>query len=117
MEVLTSIREPYSKNTLWIYPNPIDNNIEIKIFNKGWKVLFTTKDVGLTNESKQQVENLAKELKNVLNFKLNKEYGKLKTTILNLLNKNRELESRINELENKLSKLTKRYGTLLVKTK
>jgi hypothetical protein len=47
MEVLTSVKEPFNKNTLWIHP--IDENLEIKIYDKGWKVLFTTKDLGLSN--------------------------------------------------------------------
>lgn len=113
MEVLTSIKEPFNKNTLWIHP--IDENLEIKIYDKGWKVLFTTKDLGLSNQSKQQVENLVNEFKNVFNSKFLKEYGKHKNSILRLMEKNRELEQKLYELEIKVDKLTKRYGTLLVK--
>jgi hypothetical protein len=31
------------------------------------------------------------------------------------MSRNRELEHRLNELENKLERLTKRYGTLMAK--
>ena len=113
MEVLTSVKEPFNKNTFWIYPN--NGDIEIKLYDKGWKILFTTKDLGLSDQSKQQVENLVNEFKNTFNSKFIKEYGKHKNSILKLMNKNRELEQKIIELENKVDKLTKRYGTLLVK--
>jgi len=47
MEVLTSVKEPFNKNTFCIYPN--NGDIEIKLYDKGWKVLFTTKDLGLSD--------------------------------------------------------------------
>jgi hypothetical protein len=51
MEVLKSVKEPFNKNTLWIYP--IDGDFEFKIFDKGWRIIGTTKDLGLTDNSKQ----------------------------------------------------------------
>jgi hypothetical protein len=36
-EVLISPREPYNKKTVWIHPT--NDNIEVKIFDKGWKLL------------------------------------------------------------------------------
>ena len=114
MEVLYSVKEPFNKNTLWIYPNN-ENNIEIKVFDKGWKVLLTTEDLGLSEKSKQWIENLVNKNFNMFNFKFNKEYGKHKSTLLTLMNKNKELEIKINDLNNKIDKLTKRYGTLLAK--
>ena len=113
MEILKSVKEPFNKNTLWIYP--IDGNFEFKIFDKGWRIIGTTKDLGLTDNSKQQVENLVNEFKNTFNFKINKQFAKCTATLLNLMSKNRELEHRLNELENKLERLTKRYGTLMAK--
>lgn len=113
MEVLTSVREPFNKNTLWIHPH--DDLIEVKIYNKGWKILFTTKDVGLTEVSKQQLETLVNEFTNSFNFKFKKEYGKHRAALLTLINKNRDLELKVNELETKLNKLIKRYGTLMAK--
>lgn len=113
MEVLNSVKEPFNKNTVWLYPN--DGDIEVRVFDKGWKVLCTTKDTGLSDESKQQVQNLVNELINSLSFKFNKEYGKHKSTLLKLMDRNKELESKLSELENKVDKLTKRYGTLLAK--
>jgi hypothetical protein len=50
-EILISLREPFNKNVLWIYPK--DNEIELKVFDKGWKVLFTTKDKGLSKLSSE----------------------------------------------------------------
>jgi hypothetical protein len=45
-DVLISIREPFDKNTFWICPK--DDIIEGKVFNKGWKVISTTEDKGLS---------------------------------------------------------------------
>lgn len=113
MDVLNSVKEPYNKNTFWIHPD--EEDIEVKLFDNGWKTIFTTKDLGLSNTAKEQVEKLVNELRNTLNFKFNKEYGKCKTTIVNLMNRNRELELQLSKLEAKVDKLTKRYGTLLAK--
>lgn len=114
MDVLNSVKEPFNKNTFWIYPN--EEDIEVKLFDKGWKTIFTTKDLGLSDIAKEQVENLVNELRNTLNFKFNKEYGKYKSTLVNLMNRNRELELQLSKLEAKVDKLTKRYGnTLLAK--
>lgn len=113
MEVLTSVKEPFDKNTIWIHP--VDGEFEVKINDKGWKVLFTTKDLGLSTQSKQQVENLINEFKNTFNSKFLKEYGKHKNSILMLMDKNRKLEQKLADIEVKLDKLIKRYGTLLVK--
>ena len=51
MEVLNSVREPYNKNTLWIHP--LIDGFEIKVFEKGWETLLSTKDFGLSEMSKQ----------------------------------------------------------------
>lgn len=111
--VLISFREPYSKNTLWIKPNK--DIIEVNVFNKGWKTILTTKDLGLSEKSKQQVIELINESITSLSSKLSKSQGQYKNSMINLINKNKELENKISELENKIDKLTKRYGTLLVK--
>lgn len=113
MEVLTSVKEPYSKDTLWIHP--LDQGFEIKIFNKGWETILNTNDLGLSEISEQQVKELVKSSENVFNFKLNKIQGQHRNSMLNIMNKNKELEQRIIDLENKLDRLTKRYSTLLVK--
>lgn len=111
-DVWINIREPYNKNSLWIYPG---ENVEIKIFDKGWKTIFTTEDLGLSLKSKQQMDELVNKLSNILTDKLTREYGKHKSSLIRLRDKERELENRVNELENKLDKMTKRYAaTLLV---
>ena len=112
-EVLISVREPYNKNTLWI--KPIDDNIEFNIFDKGWKTVITTKDLGLSNKSEQQVIDLINESEKSFKLKLNKINGNYKNSVINLIKRNRELEQRVFDLENKIDKLVKRYGTLLGK--
>lgn len=112
-EVLISVREPYNKNTLWI--KPTDGNIEFNIFNKGWETVLTTKDLGLSNKSEQQVIDLINESEKSFKLKLNKINGNYKNSVINLIKRNRELEQRVFDLENKIDKLVKRYGTLLGK--
>ena len=63
-EVLISPREPYNKNTVWIHP--MKDNVEIKIFDNGWRIIAQTKDIGLSNEAKIQVEEIAEELKTAI---------------------------------------------------
>ena len=111
-EVLINKREPFNKNSVWICPN--DDGFEVKLFNKGWEPIFSTQDKGLSEKSKEQIDNLVKLLTNTLNSKLTKEYGRHKSSLIQLRDKERELENKVNELENKLDKLTKRYATLLV---
>lgn len=113
-QVLISPREPYSKDTLWIYIGK-DGVIEFRVFNKGWKTIFSTTDQGLSEKSEQQVQDLVNKFENSFNFKFNKVQGKYKNTFLSLMDKNRQLEQKVNELENKIEKLTKRFGTLLLK--
>ena len=109
-DVLTSLREPYSKNTLWLFPH--NGEIDVKIFDKGWKIISSTEDKGLSKKSEQQINTLVEELSNNINYNLLKEYGKQRRAIVQLKDKQRVLENKISELENKLDKLTKRYATL-----
>ena len=92
-EVLISIREPYDKNTLWIHP--CKDYTELKIYNEGWKLLFSTKDLGLSKISSEQVDEKIK------NSILLKQINKLSKDLLLLANKNLELEKRIAKLEKK----------------
>lgn len=98
-EVLINIREPYDKNTLWIHP--FKGYTEIKVYNEGWKLLFSTKDLGLSDESLKQVKEFNSELKDFLINLLKKQIGKLSNDILLLTNKNIELEKRLSKLEHK----------------
>ena len=98
-EVLISIREPYDKNTLWIHP--FKGYTEIKVYNEGWKLLFSTKDLGLSDISLKQVKEFNSELKDFLINLLKKQIGKLSNDILLLTNKNIELERRLSKLERK----------------
>lgn len=111
-EVLISVREPYNKNTLWIHPH--DGIIESKVFNKGWKVISTTKDEGLSKISLEQINNLLEEYKESINNKMIKHFGKYSSDSKILINKQKELESKVNMLEEKLEKLTRRYQKMVI---
>lgn len=96
-EVLISIREPYDKNTLWIHP--FKGYTEIKVYNEGWKLLFSTKDLGLSEVARKEVEKYNTETKELLISLLQKQINKLSNDVLLLTNKNIELEKRIKKLE------------------
>lgn len=114
-DVLISVREPFNKNTFWIFPH--DGIIEAKVFEKGWKVIFSTEDKGLSKLSAEQVQNLVTNLQENISLKLKKHLGKCSTDSLLLIKKQKELEEKINELEERLKKITKRQQTMLVKLK
>lgn len=109
-EVLISPREPYSKKTIWIHPKK--DNIELKIFDKGWKILAQTKDTGLSDEAKSQVEVTNEELKNIIIEILKKQFGKFSSNSNILHERMKSLEERVKELEDKLDKMNKKYSTL-----
>ena len=96
-EVLISSREPYNKSTLWI--QPFKDHSELKLYNEGWKTLFSTKDEGLSEVAKKEVEKYNNELKELLISLLQKQINKLSNDVLLLTNKNIELEKRIKKLE------------------
>ena len=100
-EVLISIREPYDKNTLWIHP--FKGYTEIKVYNEGWKLLFSTKDLGLSEVARKEVEKYNTEIKELLISLLQKQINKLSNEVFLLTNKNIELEKRIKKLEHGIS--------------
>ncbi len=112
-DVLISVREPFDKNTLWIHPH--EDDIDVKIFKKGWKVLSSTKDLGLSNLSKTQVESLVNTTKEDLITLIKKYLGKFSSSNIQLMDKQKQLELKIAELETKLDKLTKRYTSIISK--
>lgn len=109
-EVLISPREPYNKKTVWIYPTK--DNIEVKIFDKGWKVLSQTKDTGLSDEAKSQVEKINSELKELLIEILRKQFGKFSSASNVVNERQRQLEERMKNLEDKFDKLNKKYSII-----
>ena len=113
-DVLIHVREPYNKNTLWVQPH--DGIIEVKIFDKGWKVIASTEDKGLSEESDKQVSNLVNKCQSDLLLKFKNIYFKQKKDLIVLRDKEKNLEERVSELENKLDKLVKRYATLRTKS-
>lgn len=112
-DVLIGIREPFNKNTYWIHPH--DGIIETKVFNKGWKVISTTEDKGLSSNAVEQVKNLVEALHVNILAKLKKQAGKYSSDSLVLLDKQKELERRIDEMDENMKKLAKRQQTMLVK--
>ena len=112
-DVLIHVREPYNKNTLWIQPT--DEDIQVKIYDKGWKTILSTKDSGLSSLSLQQVKELVTSLNVELSDKLVKQFNRSNQSLQTTLIKIREAESKIAELDNKVEKLTKRYSTVMAK--
>lgn len=112
-EIWVHIREPFNKNSLWI--QPIDGVINIKVFDKGWKIIATTKDLGLSENALKQVITLVNELDLKTLERLKKFSGKYSNNMVNLLENEKKLEKRLSDLESKFDKLTKRYAKSLVK--
>ena len=108
-EVLISPREPYNKNTVWIHP--MKDNIEIKIYDDEWRIIAQTKDIGLSNKAKNQVEEIAEELRIAITEILKKQFGKFSSNSNILYNKCKSLEERIENLEDKFNRLNKKYST------
>ena len=113
MEVLQSPREPFSKNTLWISSK--DGIIEGKVFDKGWKVIFTTEDKGLSSLSSEQVKKVVDSIKEELLEIIKKQYSKQNEDSIILKNWEQNMKSKILEMEEKLDKLNKRYSMIVTK--
>ena len=109
-DVLISPREPYNKNTIWIHPK--EDNIEIKIFDGGWKIISQTKDEGLSEESKIQIENINKELRQILMNILKKYFGKFSSDYNIIRERQNTLEEQMRKLEDKFDKLNKKYSII-----
>lgn len=109
-EILISLREPFNKNVLWVYPK--DNEIELKVFDKGWKVLFTTKDKGLSRLSSEQVKDIANNINKDIVEIVKKHIGRYSSNSLVLLEYQKKLENRIKELEETVDKLSKKVTKL-----
>lgn len=105
-DVLIGVREPFSKNSLWIHTH--DGIVEIKIFDKGWKSIFSTEDKGLSNISMKQVNLEIEELQKNTNHKLRKYLGKISSDSLTLIERYKQLEEKYNKLEERIDKLNKR---------
>lgn len=110
-EVLISLREPYNKKTVWICPN--EDNIEVKIFNKGWKTILQTKDTGLSEKALEQVNVFNEDLKRETIKILKKYLGKFSSDYFSMLKRIQYLESKIKTLEDKFDKLNKKYSKLI----
>lgn len=113
MEVLQSPREPFNKNTLWISSK--DGIIEGKVFDKGWKVIFTTEDKGLSSLSSEQVKEVVDSIKEELLEIIKKQYSKQNEDSIILKNWEQNMKSKILEMEEKLDKLNKRYSMIVTK--
>lgn len=105
-EVMIGVREPFNKNCVWIHTH--DGVVDIKIFDKGWKSIYTTLDGGLSTTSQQQVSDQLSKTQNILNEKIKKQLGKYSTDSLTLVKRQKELEDKIAVLEDKFEKLLKK---------
>lgn len=110
-EVLISLREPYNKKTVWICPN--EDNIQVKIFDKGWKIILQTKDTGLSEKALEQVNVFNENLKGETIKILKKYLGKFSSDYFSMLKRVQYLESKIQTLEDKFDKLNKKYSKLI----
>ena len=110
-DVLISPREPYDKKTLWIHPT--QDNIEIKLYyNNNWKTISQTKDTGLSDKAKNQIEQLNEEFKSFIIRIIKKQFGKFSSNNNVLLEKQKLLEERVQKLEDKIDKMNKKYSMI-----
>lgn len=109
-DVLISLKEPYDKKTVWIHPK--SDNIEVKIFDNGWKIICQTKDVGLSDKARSEVEQLNEEFKSFIIRLIKKQFGKFSSNNNVLLNKQKLLEERVKKLEDKIDKMNKKYSII-----
>ena len=115
-EVLIHTREPFNKNSLWIQPTK--SEIKFNIYDSGkWRTIYTTKDEGLSSVSLQQVYRIISILKNEIEDKITKSFNKNNSSSLIVSKKQKELELKIQELEEKIDKLTKYTSVLTQKIK
>ena len=109
-DVLISLREPYNKKTIWIHPK--SDNIEVKIYDKGWKIISQTKDTGLSEKSKNQIDEIFQGFQDLINGIIKKQFGKFTSSSNVLLERQKALESKIQQLEDKIDKMNKKYSII-----
>ena len=110
-EILISPREPYDKKTVWIHPT--EDNVEINIWYKNkWKTISQTKDTGLSDESKNQIEIINNNLRELLMKILRKYYGRFTSDTNIIRDRQKALEEQMIKLEDKFSKLNKKYSMI-----
>ena len=110
-EILISPREPYDKKIVWIHPT--EDNVEINIWYKNkWKTISQTKDTGLSDESKNQIEIINNNLRELLMKILRKYYGRFTSDINIIRDRQKALEEQMIKLEDKFSKLNKKYSMI-----
>lgn len=107
------VREPYDRNTLWIQPH--NGIIDVKVYDNGWKVIASTKDTGLSDEAKKQVEDLVNIQCNELSSKVRTTLGRCSADSAFLVKQHKQFQTKIAELETKIEKLTKRCNALQAK--
>ena len=110
-EILISPREPYDKKIVWIHPT--EDNVEINIWYKNkWKTISQTKDTGLSDESKNQIEIINNNLRELLMKILRKYYGRFTSDTNIIRDRQKALEEQMIKLEDKFSKLNKKYSMI-----
>ena len=110
-EILISPREPYDKKIVWIHPT--EDNVEINVWYKNkWKTISQTKDTGLSDESKNQIEIINNNLRELLMKILRKYYGRFTSDTNIIRDRQKALEEQMIKLEDKFSKLNKKYSMI-----
>lgn len=104
INIYQSKKEPYNKNDLWFDTSSLD----LKIFNKGWKVLASLNDAGLSPKSISELEDKLNNLKS----SLMKQIGKQSLDYLNIVNQNRELKVKVARLEQKIDRIMKKLNAI-----
>lgn len=92
--IIITTKEPSNKDLLWIHP--YTDYIEVKLFNKGWKILFTSKDKGLSEQSKEQTEQLITNKTTMLSNRIN-------NNSITFIRQIDDLKRRVKELEDKIN--------------
>lgn len=114
-KLLIGPREPYNKNTLWIQRE--GNEFNIKLFDKKWKILSSTKDQGLSPNSEKQVKDMIDEIKNLFIYNLEKFKSLNSLQEKKYLNKINQQNKEIEILKKQVEDVTKKYNYLQLKLK
>lgn len=112
-EIVIGPREPYNKNTFWIKKR--GQYFDMNLFNKGWETLSSTEDLGLSPKSKQQVEDMINEIKQLYLKSLEEFKGIQSLQSKKYLNKIKEQNEQIENLKKQLEDTNNKCNYLSLK--
>lgn len=100
--IVISTVEPNNKDVLWI--RPYNDYVEVKLYKKGWNVLFTSsKDKGLSEQSIEQVNQLIEDSENKTSKKLEMLSNRIANNSIVFTRQIDDLKRRVKELEDKIN--------------